>query len=128
MKIDDEELVKLIEKKKKMEDSKKELERSSNSSKLKDNLAAYESLLKHEKSISMLKSQIEDCNKMVLTDDLKSMKRVLRRLEFIDKTEIVQMKGRVACDLSACDEIIVRMPIVYLIHLGHRINVQWYVQ
>jgi Superfamily II RNA helicase len=35
------------------------------------------------------------------------MKRVLRRLDFIDKNEIVQLKGRVACDISACDEIMV---------------------
>ena len=55
----------------------------------------------------MLRSQIQDCSKMVLEDDLKCMKRVLRRLGFIDKEEIVQLKGRVACEISACDEIIV---------------------
>ena len=44
---------------------------------------------------------------MVLSDDLKCMKRVLRRLGFISKDEIVQLKGKVACEISASDEIIV---------------------
>ena len=64
-------------------------------------------MLKYEKSAGMLKSQIQDCVKMVLQDDLKCMKSVLRRLSFIDKQEIVQLKGRVACEISACDEIMV---------------------
>lgn len=71
-------------------------------------LKAYETQLKYEKTLSTLKSQIQDCSKMVLEDDLKCMKRVLRRLNFIDKDEIVQLKGRVACEISACDEIIVK--------------------
>jgi len=35
------------------------------------------------------------------------MKRVLRRLGFLSKDEIVQLKGKVACEISACDEILV---------------------
>lgn len=34
------------------------------------------------------------------------MKRVMRRLEFLDKDDIVQMKGKVACEISASDEIL----------------------
>lgn len=44
---------------------------------------------------------------MMLGDDLKRMKRVMRRLGLISKDEIVEMKGKVACEVSACDEIIV---------------------
>ena len=44
---------------------------------------------------------------MVLKDDLKKMKRVMRRLEFLDKNDIVQLKGKVACEISACDELLV---------------------
>jgi ATP-dependent RNA helicase DOB1 len=43
---------------------------------------------------------------MVLEDDLKKMKRLLRRLGYISKDEIIEMKGKVACEISACDEII----------------------
>jgi ATP-dependent RNA helicase DOB1 len=74
---------------------------------LKENLKKYELMMKFEKTINTLRAQIEDCNKMVLEDDLRCMKRVMRRLNLIDKNEIVQLKGRVACDISACDEIIV---------------------
>ena len=35
------------------------------------------------------------------------MKRVLRRLEFLDKNDIVGIKGKVACEISACDELLV---------------------
>ncbi len=34
------------------------------------------------------------------------MKRVLRRLDYLNKDEIVQRKGFVACEISACDEIL----------------------
>lgn len=43
---------------------------------------------------------------MILSDDLKCMKRVMRRLNFLDKDDIVQMKGKVACEISASDEIL----------------------
>jgi len=35
------------------------------------------------------------------------MKRVLRRLGFTDKEDIVQTKGKVACMISACDEVLI---------------------
>lgn len=37
------------------------------------------------------------------------MKRVLRRLDFIKRDgleDIVQIKGKVACEISACDEVL----------------------
>lgn len=34
------------------------------------------------------------------------MKRVLRRLAFTDKENLVLSKGKVACYISACDEIL----------------------
>lgn len=43
---------------------------------------------------------------MVLADDLKAMKRVLRRLEF-SSDEGVELKGRVACHISTSDELLV---------------------
>lgn len=46
-------------------------------------------------------------NNNLMKDDLKCMKRVLRRLGFINKDDIVLTKGKVACEISACDEIIV---------------------
>jgi len=43
---------------------------------------------------------------MVLDDDLKSMKRAMRRICLLDKEDIVELKGRVAGCISACDEIL----------------------
>ena len=42
----------------------------------------------------------------MLTDHLKSMKRVLRRLAFTDKDDLVLTKGKMACIISACDEVL----------------------
>jgi ATP-dependent RNA helicase DOB1 len=38
-------------------------------------------------------------------DELKCRKRVLRRLGFIDDTDVVQIKARVACEISTGDEL-----------------------
>ncbi|KAF8919613.1 NUC185 domain-containing protein [Mucidula mucida] len=38
-------------------------------------------------------------------DELKSRKRVLRRLDFI-KSDILELKGRVACEISTGDELL----------------------
>ena len=42
----------------------------------------------------------------VMSDDLRAMRRVLRRLEFIDKDGVVQLKGRMACEITSADEIL----------------------
>ena len=36
-----------------------------------------------------------------MRDRIKRMKRVLRRLGFTDKNNVVQLKGRVACEVNA---------------------------
>ena len=33
-------------------------------------------------------------------------RRLLRKLRFIDEKDIVQLKGRMGCELSSCDEIL----------------------
>jgi len=39
-------------------------------------------------------------------DELKCRKRVLRRLKFTDEADVVQMKARVACEISTGDELV----------------------
>ena len=39
-------------------------------------------------------------------EELKSRKRVLRRLGFTSSSDIVDMKGRVACEISTGDELL----------------------
>ena len=39
-------------------------------------------------------------------DELKSRKRVLRRLQFINEAEVVELKARAACEISTGDELL----------------------
>jgi ATP-dependent RNA helicase DOB1 len=39
-------------------------------------------------------------------DELKNRKRVLRRFGFINDAEVVQLKARVACEISTGDELV----------------------
>ena len=39
-------------------------------------------------------------------DELKCRKRVLRRLGFVDTSDVVQLKARVACEISTGDELL----------------------
>lgn len=39
-------------------------------------------------------------------EELKCRKRVLRRLDFVDKHDVVNQKGRVACEISSGDELL----------------------
>lgn len=43
---------------------------------------------------------------MVLEEDKKCMKRVLRRLGYVNKEDITQIKGKVASEISSCDELL----------------------
>lgn len=40
-------------------------------------------------------------------DELKCRKRVLRRLDFVTSQGVIEKKGRVACELSAADELLI---------------------
>eukprot|EP00744_Colponema_vietnamica_P010658 GILI01015046.1.p1 GENE.GILI01015046.1~~GILI01015046.1.p1 ORF type:complete len:504 (-),score=165.34 GILI01015046.1:161-1618(-) len=63
--------------------------------------------VKLEAEIRTLKQQMIPAREMVLKDDLKAKSRVLRRLGFINTENIVQLKGRVACEISTADELVV---------------------
>jgi superfamily II RNA helicase len=42
-----------------------------------------------------------------MQDDMRRMKRVLRRLGLCNAQGIIERKGRVACEINTCDELIV---------------------
>merc|ERR1712039_843057 len=50
--------------------------------------------------------QIKQARFMVMSDDLRAMRRTLRRLEFIDRNGVVLLKGRMACEITSADEIL----------------------
>jgi len=56
--------------------------------------------------IKATKKKIASAMAILQLDELKCRKRVLRRLGFIDETDVVQLKARVACEISTGDELV----------------------
>ncbi|KAJ5172430.1 rRNA-processing arch domain-containing protein [Penicillium capsulatum] len=52
------------------------------------------------------KNKIADMMSIMQLDELKCRKRVLRRFGFINEAEVVQLKARVACEISTGDELV----------------------
>lgn len=74
---------------------------------LEEQLEIYQKKHALDKQAKFLRSRIEQGSKMILESDLKSMKSIMRTLKLITKDDIVQLKGRVAGEVSSCDELIV---------------------
>ena len=62
--------------------------------------------MKLSTSIKTLKKEINAALSIMQLDELKCRKRVLRRLNFIDEGDVVQLKARVACEISTGDELL----------------------
>lgn len=56
--------------------------------------------------VQTLESQISTAHNVLQLDELKCRKRVLRRLGFTSSEDIVEKKGRVACEISTGDELL----------------------
>ncbi|THG94033.1 hypothetical protein EW026_g7353 [Hermanssonia centrifuga] len=59
-----------------------------------------------QQRIRDLKKQIQATHDVLQMEELKCRKRVLRRLGFTTSADIVDMKGRVACEISTGDELL----------------------
>ncbi|KAG8527959.1 ATP-dependent RNA helicase mtr4 [Bacidia gigantensis] len=56
--------------------------------------------------IKAVKRKITEALSIMQLDELKCRKRVLRRFGFINDAEVVQLKARVACEISTGDELL----------------------
>ncbi|OBZ86474.1 ATP-dependent RNA helicase mtr4 [Choanephora cucurbitarum] len=56
--------------------------------------------------IKALKRKMADAQSIIQLEELKSRKRVMRRLGFTTSSDVVEMKGRVACEISTGDELL----------------------
>ena len=56
-------------------------------------------------SIKDTKKKIKDAMSIIQMDELKCRKRVLRRFGFVNESEVIQLKARVACEISTGDEL-----------------------
>ena len=59
-----------------------------------------------QQRIRELKKRVQSTLDVLQLEELKSRKRVLRRLGFTTSSDIVDMKGRVACEISTGDELL----------------------
>ena len=59
-----------------------------------------------QQQIRELKKRIQATHDVLQMEELKARKRVLRRLGFTTGADIVDMKGRVACEISTGDELL----------------------
>jgi ATP-dependent RNA helicase DOB1 len=71
----------------------------------KTDLDQFENKEKLLNAVEVLEKQLQSSKTMILKDDWKAMRRVLRRLDFTTE-EHVELKGRVACDISTSDELL----------------------
>jgi ATP-dependent RNA helicase DOB1 len=67
----------------------------------------YESKVEMIQKIKNLKQKIGVAESVLQMDELKCRRRVLRRLEYTDEFDVIQAKGRVACEISAGDELLI---------------------
>jgi ATP-dependent RNA helicase DOB1 len=73
-----------------------------------------------------LRDKARSCQSLAMKDDLKRMKRVLKRLGHFDGNGVIQTKGRTACEINTAAELVV----VELMFTGvfNDLSVeQWYV-
>ncbi|EFC38619.1 predicted protein [Naegleria gruberi] len=73
----------------------------------KNQIALFESKLEIENEIEALKKQIKTTGQVVMKEELKNMMRVLRRLGFATEDNVITAKGRVACELSSADSLVI---------------------
>ena len=57
-------------------------------------------------SIRSVRRKIADAMSVLQLDELRNRKRVLRRLGFVNEADVVQLKARVACEISTGDELV----------------------
>ncbi|KAL6839316.1 hypothetical protein ACP4OV_030988 [Aristida adscensionis] len=55
--------------------------------------------------IKSIKKTIRSSTALAFKDELKARKRVLRRLGYVTSDDVVEVKGKVACEISTADEL-----------------------
>lgn len=67
----------------------------------------YKKKLEFEEEIKVIRKYLKSSEEVIMKHELKSMKRVLRRLGYLTAEDVIETKGRVACEISAGDEILI---------------------
>nr|WCZ58663.1 exosome RNA helicase MTR4 [Seculamonas ecuadoriensis] len=69
--------------------------------------AKYSHKVALENKMKQLKKLVRASEEVVMREDLKCMKRVLRRLGHTNAENVIQKKGRVACEINTADELLI---------------------
>lgn len=77
-----------------------------NSPRLPDLYNQYATKVAISDKMKDVKKEIAKALSIMQLDELKCRKRVLRRLGFINEADVVQLKARVACEISTGDELV----------------------
>eukprot|EP00794_Sanderia_malayensis_P007825 gene7825-8674_t len=56
--------------------------------------------------IKAVKHNLKKAKTVIQMDELKCRKRVLRRLGYATSSDVIELKGRVACEISSADELL----------------------
>merc|ERR1712241_1279473 len=52
------------------------------------------------------RAELKRAKSLLQMEELKCMKRVLRRLGYSTSSDVIEIKGRIACELSSADELL----------------------
>merc|ERR1712113_810314 len=58
------------------------------------------------KELEEAKNELKKAKSLLQMADLRCMKRVLRRLGYCTQADVIEVKGRIACELSSADELL----------------------
>ncbi|RIA98531.1 rRNA-processing arch domain-containing protein [Glomus cerebriforme] len=62
--------------------------------------------LELQEKIRKKKLEIRDAEAILHLDELKKRKRLLRRMQYLTENDVVEFKGRIACEITTGDELI----------------------
>lgn len=77
-----------------------------NSAELAGIYTKYLEKMELEKDLKQSKQSLRQAKSLLQMEDLKHRKRVLRRLGYCNNADVIEFKGRVACELSSGDELL----------------------
>jgi len=71
-----------------------------------DLLSQYKEKAKVEGDLIAARATLRKSKSLLQMEELKCMKRVLRRLGYCTASDVIEIKGRIACELSSADELL----------------------
>ena len=75
--------------------------------KLEELYKSYEAKAKIGNEIKEVKMELKKKRSLLQMDELKCRKRVLRRMGYANASDVIELKGRVACEISSADELLI---------------------